>query len=1012
MVRLRMAALFLIVLLVTASIQAQTTPEPGGSLLVAPRSGAPGTLHLIFAEDLPANTAYELQIAHVDTGEALVTTSLTSANNGTISYNFTSEADAVPGAYQVTLSQDGQVVRSSTLTIEGVVEAQTGNLLVAPASGLPGTLHLIFAEDLTPNTRYQLVINSTELGAALLSKSVTSDSNGSISYNFTTPAAAAPGTYDVSLLTTTEVVRTGTLTVEGETATEEPTVAQPTVTPTPSPTVPATSTPAVDASGDAILRGTPLSGELTNDTEQNEYSFTGQAGEVVVIRMESADFDSYLLLLDEAGNVVMRNDNGAGNFNAEISGFTLPADGVYTIVATSRPNIENRSAESIGAYTLLLNSAREANSGEIASGETIIGTIGADSEAPQYTFTAQEGDTITVDLASDDFDPFVVLVSPEGNQVASDDDTGPGLYARLERLVVTEAGEYTIIVDGFRGPTGERSIEGDYRLTLRIEGEDAVVFQPTAVPTEESQPTEAPTTEATPEDETDVLPIAYGETVEGELTEELQTGLYSFEGSAGDVVSIALNSDDFDPLVILLDSEGNEIASDDDAGPGVYSLIEDFTLPADDTYTIMVDGYRGVNGDRSLSGAYTLSLSSDDAAVVQPTEEVPAPTPLPTLEGASGVIISGETITGVLDNSVQTARYTFNASAGDVVTIDLLSQDFDPFVVLLDEAGNVISEDDDSGGNSQARIEAFELPVDGEYTIVVDAFRGFSGNQTVSGEYSLSLMIVEGAARPTVPPTDDSATPLATLGAPEMTPTPTMPQPQTPFPTPTPFAVLPELNINVMEAEAESIELGEQFEVEFTGELNEAYVFTFEAAAGQALSVYSFSDGEIDTILRLFAPDGSQIAVDDDSGSTNDPEIQQVITPQDGEYRLVVQPYVNGANGTLTLFALDLQPFEWEGDTITYGVAAKIAAYSPLLYEAEAGDTLRLYVRRRDAGQSGGTARVTITQNDTVLVSNEVGIGAGVALDFIVPNDGDLTITFTYQGAGGTILEVTMLEAE
>jgi hypothetical protein len=225
---------------------------------------------------------------------------------------------------------------------------------------------------------------------------------------------------------------------------------------------------------------------------------------------------------------------------------------------------------------------------------------------------------------------------------------------------------------------------------------------------------------------------------------------------------------------------------------------------------------------------------------------------------------------------------------------------------------------------------------------------------------------------------------------------------------------LPPLPIDVMSAEAESLDLSEQInrEVTFEGDLDEVFVYTFEASAGDALSIYVFSQGEIDTILHLFAPDGSLVAVDDDSGATNDPEIEQVILPQDGEYRLAIQPYVNGARGSLNFFVSSTAPFAWDGDTITYGIASKIVVYSPLVIEASEGDVLRLNVRRADPRPSAFTPIITVSQDGVILAQNAVGVGAGLAIDFAVPEDGEVLIEFSYQGVGGTVLEVSLDDAE
>ncbi|GAB4376723.1 MAG: hypothetical protein Kow00121_24340 [Elainellaceae cyanobacterium] len=67
------------------------------------------------------------------------------------------------------------------------------------------------------------------------------------------------------------------------------------------------------------------------------------------------------------------------------------------------------------------------------------------------------------------------------------------------------------------------------------------------------------------------------------------------------------------------------------------------------------------------------------------------------------------------------AYHQFSGGQGQFVNILAVSPDFDSYLFLLDPDGNVIAQNDDGGGNLNAFIET-ELPEDGLYTIVVNAF--------------------------------------------------------------------------------------------------------------------------------------------------------------------------------------------------------------------------------------------------------------------------------------------------
>ncbi|NEQ97644.1 MAG: tetratricopeptide repeat protein, partial [Cyanothece sp. SIO2G6] len=81
--------------------------------------------------------------------------------------------------------------------------------------------------------------------------------------------------------------------------------------------------------GDRVLPDS--SPEVTYD----EYTFEGQAGQVVSIVMESLEFDTYLQLRSPSGEVIAQNDNYRG-FLFRNSGvvINLPENGTYTVIAS------------------------------------------------------------------------------------------------------------------------------------------------------------------------------------------------------------------------------------------------------------------------------------------------------------------------------------------------------------------------------------------------------------------------------------------------------------------------------------------------------------------------------------------------------------------------------------------------------------------------------------------------------------------------------------------------------
>jgi hypothetical protein len=113
------------------------------------------------------------------------------------------------------------------------------------------------------------------------------------------------------------------------------------------------SQPAKATEHPLLLDGAPVQEQLDSSddflVEDNSYidvyTFTGQAGQRVIITMTSEALDSYLILLDPNGNSIAQDDDSAGNLDAQID-IVLPVDGVYRVYANSY------SGGLQGAYTL------------------------------------------------------------------------------------------------------------------------------------------------------------------------------------------------------------------------------------------------------------------------------------------------------------------------------------------------------------------------------------------------------------------------------------------------------------------------------------------------------------------------------------------------------------------------------------------------------------------------------------------------------------------------------------
>jgi hypothetical protein len=78
-------------------------------------------------------------------------------------------------------------------------------------------------------------------------------------------------------------------------------------------------------------------------------------------------------------------------------------------------------------------------------------------------------------------------------------------------------------------------------------------------------------------------------------------------------------------------------------------------------------------------------------------------------------------------------RLRFGGEAGQQITIELMSSDFDAYLILQDSDGRVIGKDDDGGSNGNDARLAVTLPSSGSYQVLVTTYHpNGRGNYTLT----------------------------------------------------------------------------------------------------------------------------------------------------------------------------------------------------------------------------------------------------------------------------------------
>ena len=178
----------------------------------------------------------------------------------------------------------------------------------------------------------------------------------------------------------------------------------------------------------------------------------------------------------------------------------------------------------------------------------------------------------------------------------------------------------------------------------------------------------------------------------------------------------------------------------------------------------------------------------------------------------------------------QADRWSFEAQAGDFVTLQTQSTLLDTYLELYAPNGELVIADDDSGGGLNAAIPDFPIQESGVYEVRVASAQADS-NQ--SGVYEITLTLTED---------------LQVTG-------------------------------QLLSGESQKVSL----------QPNEQHSWLFEAEQGDFATIQMEST-TLDTYLSLYNSDGTLLAVNDDFAGKQ-ATLANFIIPNDGQYRVLARSY-------------------------------------------------------------------------------------------------------------------------
>ena len=310
-----------------------------------------------------------------------------------------------------------------------------------------------------------------------------------------------------------------------------------------------------------ITFGQTISGSIDPSTEIDFYTFSANAGDTVIIRLDRTSGSLYPEVRLYAPNGSLLDSQWSYGSSIDIQ-HTLPETGKYMIW------VFDHGISYTGGYGIFVQRTNDPGTDTpIAFGETISASINVTGDVDTYTFSANAGDTVlvTMSVTSTVVEPQIRLYGPDGTELAESYSED---YTTEISHTLNQTGQYTVLACDYN-----RNDTGGYGIFV--------------------QRTNDPGTDT---------PIAFGETISASINVTGDVDTYTFSANAGDtvLVTMSVTSTVVEPQIRLYGPDGTELAE---------SYSEDYTTEISHTlnqtgqYTVLTCDY-----NRNDTGGYTIFL--------------------------------------------------------------------------------------------------------------------------------------------------------------------------------------------------------------------------------------------------------------------------------------------------------------------------------------------------------------------------------------------------------------------
>lgn len=296
--------------------------------------------------------------------------------------------------------------------------------------------------------------------------------------------------------------------------------------------------------------------------------------------------------------------------------------------------------------------------------EAVTGELTEDSPILAYSLDLTTEDTVQINVDFDEIDGYLLIANADGDVVAYNDDGAGMNNSSIAPFQPEEDGTYTVAVSSYSFVTSEgddTSVEGTFELTASS---------------------------------LELTPIAVGDEVEAELTDDVPVALYTLDIAEGQILAVTLESDDFDAKVTVTPAEegDQDELSNDDYGDGLNAQVGPYLFYEEGTYIIRAEeSYADDRGD------YTLRVSEFTPEAIE-----------------LGAATRGEVALGSFY-----AFYSFEGTDGQEVDITVEAVENIDLAFVVYGPDNIPFVGNEDGSDADPELIGLELEDDGTYIVVV-----------------------------------------------------------------------------------------------------------------------------------------------------------------------------------------------------------------------------------------------------------------------------------------------------